>query len=178
MPRLAADYGLFVTAGAWLDTRIQNNEQEIAALIRAVRQNHNIERVIVGNESILRGDLTVADLVKKIKLIKKKVGVPVSTAEPWHIWLRHPELAKQVAFITVHLLPYWEGLPIDDALDYVFDRLDELQAAFPKKKIVIGEVGWPSQGDRVQARSRRRLHRHASCANLWCVRRSARSTTT
>src|SRR6476620_679594 len=39
VPRLAADYGLFVTAGAWLDTRSQNNEQEIAALIRAVRQN-------------------------------------------------------------------------------------------------------------------------------------------
>ena len=150
VPRLAAEQGLIVTAGAWLDTRIEHNEKELAALISAVRQNKNIERVIVGNEAILRGDLTVADLVKKIKLIKKKVGVPVSTAEPWHIWLRHPELAKQVAFITVHLLPYWEGLPIDAALDYVFDRLDELQAAYPKKKIVIGEVGWPSQGDRVR----------------------------
>src|SRR6185369_15561227 len=92
VPRLAADQGLFVTAGAWLDRRLQHNENEIAALIRAVRQNQNIERVIVGNESILRGDLTVPELVKKIKLIKKKVAVPVSTAEPWHIWLRHPEL--------------------------------------------------------------------------------------
>src|SRR6187455_3088374 len=77
VPRLAAEQGLIVTAGAWLDTRIEHNEKELAALISAVRQNKNIERVIVGNEAILRGDLTVADLVKKIKLIKKKVGVPV-----------------------------------------------------------------------------------------------------
>src|SRR5258706_2250048 len=150
VPRLAADQGLLVTAGAWLDKRTQRNENEIAGLIRAVRENRNIDRVIVGNEAILRGDLTVADLIKKIKSIRKKVTVPVSTAEPWHVWLRHPELVKQVSFITVHLLPYWEGLTIGDALDYVFDRLDDLQAAYPKKKIVIGEVGWPSQGDRVQ----------------------------
>ncbi len=149
VPRLAADHGLTVAAGAWLDTRAMNNEDEIAALIKAVRENRNVNRVIVGNEVILRGDLSVAELIKKIKFVKRRVSVPVSTAEPWHIWLRYPELAKQVEFLTVHLLPYWEGLTIEDSLDYVFDRYDDLRAAYPNKKIVIGEVGWPSQGDRV-----------------------------
>jgi exo-beta-1,3-glucanase (GH17 family)/cellulose synthase/poly-beta-1,6-N-acetylglucosamine synthase-like glycosyltransferase len=150
VPRLASDHGLLVTAGAWLDRRSAHNEDEIAALIRAVKENSNIERVIVGNEAILRGDVTVADLIKKIKLVKRKVRVPVSTAEPWHIWLKYPELAKQVEFITVHLLPYWEGLTTEDALEYVFDRFDDLRAAYPNKKIVIGEIGWPSRGDRVK----------------------------
>ena len=64
------------------------------------------------------------------------------------IWLRYPELAANADFITVHLLPYWEGLPVQQALEYTFGRLHEVQRRFPDKKIVIGEVGWPSQGDR------------------------------
>ncbi|HKY01560.1 MAG TPA: glycosyltransferase, partial [Burkholderiales bacterium] len=64
------------------------------------------------------------------------------------IWLKYPELARNVDFITVHLLPYWEGLPVDQAVNYVTDRYDELKRAFPRKRIVIGEVGWPSMGDR------------------------------
>ena len=41
------------------------------------------------------------------------VRQPVSTAEPWHVWLAHPELAQAVDYITIHLLPYWEGLPVE-----------------------------------------------------------------
>ncbi|HEV7823181.1 MAG TPA: hypothetical protein VGO84_18495, partial [Burkholderiales bacterium] len=79
VPRLASDHGLLVTAGAWIDRRSAHNDDEIAALIRSVRENSNIERVIVGNEAILRGDISVADLIKKIKQVKRKVRVPVST---------------------------------------------------------------------------------------------------
>jgi cellulose synthase/poly-beta-1,6-N-acetylglucosamine synthase-like glycosyltransferase len=82
--------------------------------------------------------------------VRKRVTVPVSTAEPWHIWLKYPELAKHVDFITVHLLPYWEGIPRKNAVQHVMRRYEEIQRAFPKKKIVIGEVGWPSGGDRVK----------------------------
>ena len=105
--------------------------------------------VIVGNESLLRGDLTVAELSAYLKRVRGKLGVPVTTAEPWHVWLKHPELARQVDYITVHLLPYWEGIAVENAVDHVFRRYDELRRAFPSKRIVIGEVGWPSNGDRI-----------------------------
>jgi cellulose synthase/poly-beta-1,6-N-acetylglucosamine synthase-like glycosyltransferase len=72
--------------------------------------------------------------------------MPISVAEPWHIWLQHPELVERVDFIAVHLLPYWEGLPVDAAVAYVLKRYRELQATYPDKPIVIGEVGWPSNG--------------------------------
>lgn len=148
-PRLAAEYGLRVTAGAWLDKRLENNEMELAMLIAEAKANPHVDRLMVGNESILRGDMTPKEVAAYIREVKAKVkGVPVSTAEPWHVWLRYPELARTVDFITVHLLPYWEGLPVTEAVDYVFDRLNELQEAYPKKRIVIGEVGWPSRGDR------------------------------
>ena len=148
LPALAEEKQLYVTAGVWLDAREDNNEKEIDALEQAVRINSSIERVIVGNEQILHGAFKPADLILKIREVKRRTRKPVSTAEPWHVWLRYPELASNVDFITVHLLPYWEGLPVNEALDYSFDRLRQIEEQFPNKKIVIGEVGWPSQGDR------------------------------
>jgi exo-beta-1,3-glucanase (GH17 family)/cellulose synthase/poly-beta-1,6-N-acetylglucosamine synthase-like glycosyltransferase len=146
---LAGNQGLRVTLGAWLDRRSDNNDVEIAAAVRAARDNPNVERIMVGNEAVLRGDLTVDELIAYIKRVKRFTKKPVSTAEPWHVWLRYPELARQVDFITVHLLPYWEGVPAAHAVDYALARYGELKRAFPKKRVVIGEIGWPSRGDRV-----------------------------
>jgi exo-beta-1,3-glucanase (GH17 family)/glycosyltransferase involved in cell wall biosynthesis len=146
---LARDYGIRVTVGAWLDRRIDNNDLEVAAAVRAARDNPDVERIVVGNESVLRGDLTAEELIAYLKRVKRFTKKPVSTAEPWHVWLRYPELARHVDFITVHLLPYWEGVPAAHAVDYALARYEELKRAFPKKRVVIGEIGWPSRGDRV-----------------------------
>jgi len=76
--------------------------------------------------SLARGDLTLEEMIVYLKRAKRFTRVPVSTAEPWHVWLRYPELAKHVDFITVHLLPYWEGVPVEHAVDYALARYDEL----------------------------------------------------
>ncbi|MEO8804088.1 MAG: glycosyltransferase, partial [Rudaea sp.] len=151
IPAIAKKYGMTVMAGAWLDHRDQHNEDEIAALIDSVRKNDNIKRLIVGNEVLLRNDMGVTSLIGYIDRVRAQVKVPVSTAEPWHIWLKYPQLAQHVDFITVHLLPYWEGYPRKDAIGLqVLMRYYQLQSAFPGKHIVIGEVGWPSSGDRIK----------------------------
>ena len=72
--------------------------------------------MIIGNEALLRDDISPADLIAFLERAKRQVNIPVSTAEPWHIWLKYPELADSVDFITVHILPYWEGVPVDGAL--------------------------------------------------------------
>lgn len=143
---LAGERDMLVTAGAWLDPDLEKNEREIAALIAAAKTMRHVERVMVGNESILRGDLEVAEVIGYLDRVRKAVRKPASTAEPWHVWLKNPELAKHVDYITVHLLPYHEGVPVEAAVEYAFQRYDELVKAFPKKKIVIGEIGWPSRG--------------------------------
>ncbi|RPH66727.1 MAG: glycosyltransferase [Burkholderiales bacterium] len=148
LPALAERHGLRLTAGVWLDGRSLNNRREIEAVKTAVREHRSVARVIVGNEALLRGDLTTRELILFLNELRKEVDVPVSTAEPWHVWLRNPELARHVDFITVHLLPYWEGVPANEALGYALQRLDQLQRSFPGKPIVIGEIGWPSRGDR------------------------------
>jgi exo-beta-1,3-glucanase (GH17 family) len=105
----------------------------------------NVKALIVGNEVLLRGDLTEGELISYIREVKK-AGVAVTTAEIWEVWLKHPRLAEEVDFLTVHIHPYWEGKPIDGAASYVVQCWKNMKKAFPGKRIVIGETGWPSDG--------------------------------
>ena len=146
IPRLAADYALKVTAGAWLDKKPASDESEVQRLITTANSNQNVNRVMVGNEVLYREDLTAPELIHYIHEVKAGVHVPVSTAEPWHVWLKHPELAASVDYITVHLLPYWEKTTEADAVADALNKYDQVARAYPGKHIVIGEVGWPSNG--------------------------------
>ncbi len=147
LPEIAQRHGLRLTLGAWLDGDPQRDAREIAAALRAARQPGSVERVIVGNETQLRRSLPAQRLSEELDRMRRLIDQPVSTAEPWHIWLAQPELAAHVDFITVHLLPYWEGVPAEQAVDVALSRLELLRERFPGKPLVIGEVGWPSGGE-------------------------------
>jgi len=157
VPQLAGKYGLKVWHGAWLNDNDKENLEQINLLIdHANRYPDTIERVIVGNEVLLRKDLTVTQLRGYIRQVKQRVKQPVTYADVWEFWLRNPSLADDVDFITIHLLPYWEDEPIgvdrreaDGTLrieKHILDIVHRVQARFPGKKIVIGETGWPSDG--------------------------------
>ena len=149
LPALVEEHGLRLSAGVWLDHRLDSNEREMAAAIGAAHQYPSIERVIAGNETQLHRKLSQAELTAYLDRLRAALPVPVSTAEPWHIWLRQPELAAHVDFITLHLLPYWEGVPVEAALDEALLRFAQVRERFPDKPVVIGEIGWPSGGDAV-----------------------------
>ena len=150
LPALAARQGLRLTLGAWLNRDAAANERELAAALAAAGAHKNITRLLIGNETVLKGVLTPAELVVHLKRARAAATVPVSTAEPWHVWIKHPELAAQVDFITVHLLPYWEGVGQDTAVAEAFERLARVSARFPGKPILIGETGYPSSGDTIK----------------------------
>jgi exo-beta-1,3-glucanase (GH17 family)/cellulose synthase/poly-beta-1,6-N-acetylglucosamine synthase-like glycosyltransferase len=147
VPALAARHNINVALGAWLDAREEKNEAEIERLIQiADKYRRNVVRVLVGNEVVLRGDIPVDQLIRHLRHVRAELDTPVSTAEPWHVWTKHPELVDEVDYLAVHMLPYWEGIHIDIAVDYVIDRINELKRMYPGKPIVIAEVGWPSNG--------------------------------
>ncbi len=151
MARLAEREGLKVMAGAWIDRRLDNNQTELDTLVaQARRYPGTINRVIVGNEVLLRNDISPEDLMVYLDRARAMLHQPVSTAEPWHIWEEHPELVQHVDFITVHLFPYWNGIDRKDALADALARYHHLQQLYPTKPIVVGEIGWPSNGDRFQ----------------------------
>ena len=72
--------------------------------------------------------------------------MPVTTGEIWNVWIEHPELASAVDFIAAHVLPYWEGISETAAVDQAIRIYDQLRQAYPGKRIVIAEFGWPSAG--------------------------------
>lgn len=146
VPPIAAEFGLKVTVGAWIDKDKDRNEREIKAAIELARKNSNVVGVVVGNEVIYRGEQKVEDLIDMIKKVKGAVRVPVTTGEIWNIWRDNPELASSVDFIAAHVLPYWENFRSDQAVDQAVDRYNLLRNLFPGKRIVIAEFGWPSQG--------------------------------
>lgn len=148
---LASNMGMHIMAGAWLGPDNIDNEREVSALIAKIQSYPRIQRAIVGNEVLLRTDLTKEQLIRYLDEVREEVSIPISTAEPWHVWLKNPDLVKHVDFIAVHLLPYHEGVPIEQALDYAMQRYKELMDAYPRKKIVITEIGWPSKGPAIGA---------------------------
>ena len=146
IPDIAARHQLKVAQGAWVDRELATNELEIAAAIDLANHHANVIRLVIGNEVILRNDLSVAELSRQLDRVRAAVEQPVSTAEPWDVWLKNPQLVEHVDYIAVHLLPYWEGIPVDQAIDYLAMRVAELERAYPDKQVVIAEVGWPSAG--------------------------------
>jgi exo-beta-1,3-glucanase (GH17 family)/cellulose synthase/poly-beta-1,6-N-acetylglucosamine synthase-like glycosyltransferase len=146
VPPIAGEYGLRVTVGAWIDKHAERNEREIKSAIELARRNSNVKSVIVGNETIYRADQSVPELIKKIRRVKRATNVPVSTGEIWNVWLEHPELVSAVDYIAAHILPYWEGFSADQAAEQAILIYDKLRHAYPGKRVVIAEFGWPSAG--------------------------------
>lgn len=147
VPALAARNGLDVMAGAWLGKDAAKNEREVQALLAQARVHANVSRLIVGNEVLLRNDLSEAALIETLDRVRKGTRKPVSTADTWHMWLQHPALAAHVDFIAIHILPYWENIAVEDAVAYTLESLRRVKAAYPDKPVVITETGWPSRGD-------------------------------
>lgn len=149
IPALARKHGLKVMLGAWVSADPVITEQEVGLLIDSANANPDVvSAVIVGNETLLRKEVTGERLAGLISKVKSQVKVPVTYADVWEFWLQHPQIAPAVDFLTIHLLPYWEDDPrgIDDALAHVADVRREFGERFAPKGIVIGETGWPSEG--------------------------------
>src|SRR5208282_4887439 len=146
IPELAAKYNISVALGVYLSRNQDENEQQMRSGIALAREHRNVTRVMVGNEVLLRGDMDAATLAQQLDRARAAIRQPVGYADTWATWLRNPEIAGHVDFIAVHLFPYWEGVDVEQAVDYCFRELKAVQDAYPKKPVIIGEIGWPSEG--------------------------------
>src|ERR1700726_4561958 len=149
VPALAAKVGLKVILGIWLGSNRLKNLAQISTAVGLTKAYPDvITAVVVGNEVLLRGEMTTADLAAIIRSVKSQVAVPVTYADVWEYWLRNREVYEAVDFVTIHILPYWEDLPIraKHAASHVDSIRKRIAVAFPGKEILIGETGWPSAG--------------------------------
>ncbi len=153
IPALARKHGVNMIQGAWIGSEDKANQKEIQALISAANAYPDvIKRVIVGNEVLLRGELKPEQLINYIRAVKQAVKQPVSYADVWSKYMEYPQLIKEVDFITIHILPYWEDEPIavevaPAHIERIYKLVQrEAETIAPNKPILIGESGWPSAG--------------------------------
>lgn len=149
VPVLARKHGLKVILGIWLGRDAAKNALQIEAGIQLANRHADVVRMLViGNETILRGEISGKDLGEILKSVKARVKVPTTYADVWEFWVRHKELAEFVDIVTVHILPYWEDHPVPaaEAGAHVGAIRKQVGDIFAGKPILIGEAGWPSEG--------------------------------
>ena len=147
--RLAAKHGLEVLQGIWLSRNRADNRREIeAALNLAKAYPGTLKALIVGNEALLRGELSEDDIRAYLDEVQKRSGLPATYTDVWEFWIEHSELAAATDFVTVHILPYWENDPVaaEKVGAHLRDVMRRVGEVFAGKEILIGEIGWPSAG--------------------------------
>ncbi len=149
VPEIAVSKGLDVTLGVWLSKDKARNEQEVVRAVALAKTVRGIKRIVVGNETLLRADLTDGELARYIQRVRLAVPatIKVGTADVWSEMVKANATVKASDFMGVHVLPYWEGVPAETALTWIRDRLDTVRKAHPGKPLFVGEVGWPSGGE-------------------------------
>jgi exo-beta-1,3-glucanase (GH17 family) len=149
VPRIARDLGMKVMLGAWVSYERAKNEKELAGVIDLARRYpETISAIVVGNEVLLRREQPAAELAAMIRRVRAAADLPVTYADVWEFWRKHPEVADAVDFVTIHTLPYWEDEPvgIDRAIPHVERIWRRMRDEFHGKPVFIGEAGWPSAG--------------------------------
>lgn len=150
VPAIARRLGLRVWLGAWIGSDARLNRTELERALALAAENADIvDRLVVGSETLLRGELPPAVLARLLAEARRRSPVPVAYADVWEFWLRHRDLLQpQVDEALIHILPYWEDRPvaIGEAVDHVLDTYARMQASLAPLPVVIGETGWPAAG--------------------------------
>ncbi len=146
IPRIAHEQGLKTLAGAWLGSDEEKNEQEIEGVIKVAKAGH-ADIVAVGNEVLLRGDLTEDQIINFIHRVKKEIpDIPVGYVDAYYEFELHPRLCEASDVILANCYPFWEGYPIEHSLLYMKDMYQRAIKAGNGKKVIISETGWPNLG--------------------------------
>ncbi|AOW16024.1 glycosyl hydrolase [Polaribacter vadi] len=152
IPQIAKQKGLKTLVGAWIGKDKKRNEKEIEGLIRLAKTG-SVDIAAVGNEVLLRGDLSEIEIIAYISRVKKELeglNIPVCYVDTYYEYSKRPNLVAASDIILTNCYPFWEGASIEDSLF----QLRQIHAITQKiangKEIIITETGWPSQGETVQ----------------------------
>lgn len=118
-PRIAHELGLKTLVGAWLGTDAEINERELQGVIEVARAGH-ADIVAVGNEVLLREDLSEDELLACIQRVKDALpGVPVGYVDAYYLFEKHPRITAACDVVMTNCYPFWEGCPREQALPYI-----------------------------------------------------------
>jgi exo-beta-1,3-glucanase (GH17 family) len=146
IPQIANENGLKTLVGAWLGTDEEKNRREIDNVIAVARAGH-ADIVAVGNEVLLRGDLSEDALIDYINHVKKAApNARVGYVDAYFEFVDHPRVTAACDVILANCYPFWEGCSADYALLYMKDMYRRAVAVADGKPVIISETGWPNIG--------------------------------
>ena len=150
IPGIAAQNGLKSMVGVWLGDDHLKNEEEISNAIAIAKAGH-ADILAVGNEVLLRGELSEDELLEYIQRVKQAVpNVQVGYVDAYFIFVDHPRVTDACDVILANCYPFWEGCPADYALLYMKEMYHKVQRVANGKKVIISETGWPNVGSAVK----------------------------
>jgi exo-beta-1,3-glucanase (GH17 family) len=150
IPAIAAENGLKSMVGVWLGDDHLQNEKEISNAIAVAEAGH-ADILAVGNEVLLRGDLSEDELLEYIQRVKQAVpGVDVGYVDAYFLFVDHPRVTEACDVILANCYPFWEGCPADHSLLYMKEMYRRVQRVAKGKKVIISETGWPNVGSAVK----------------------------
>jgi exo-beta-1,3-glucanase (GH17 family) len=145
-PRIAHELGLKTLVGAWLGTDREINEREVESAIEVARAGH-VDLLAVGNEVLLREDLSEDELLGYLERVKRALpGIPVGYVDAYYLFEQHPRITAACDVVFTNCYPFWEGCPREQAIAYMQNMYRRTLAAAAGRKIVISETGWPHRG--------------------------------
>jgi exo-beta-1,3-glucanase (GH17 family) len=146
IPAIAAENGLKNMVGIWLDDDLEQNEVEIANAIEVANAGH-ADILAVGNEVLLRGDVSEDQLLDYIRRVKEAApGTDVGYVDAYFEFVDHPRVTEACDVLLANCYPFWEGCPADHALLYMKEMYRRVVNVANGKKVIISETGWPNVG--------------------------------
>ena len=146
IPRVAHENGLKTMVGVGLSENLEDNEIELANGIEIAKAGH-ADILAIGNEILLRGDLTEDQLIDYIERAREAApGVPVSYVDAYFLFENHPRVADACDVLLVNCYPYWESCAAEYALLYMKEMYRRALISAKGKPVIISETGWPTVG--------------------------------
>jgi len=146
IPAIAAENGLKNMVGVWLDDDLGQNEVEIANAIEVAKAGH-ADILAVGNEVLLRGDISEDALLEYIRRVKEAVpDAVVGYVDAYFEFVDHPRVAAACDVLLANCYPFWEGCPAEHALLYMKEMYRRVVKVADGKRVIISETGWPNVG--------------------------------
>jgi exo-beta-1,3-glucanase (GH17 family) len=146
IPAIAREKGLKTLVGVWLDDDKKHNEVELENAIRIARDGH-VDILGVGNEVLLRGDLTEDELLDYIERAKAALpDVEVGYVDAYFKFAAHPRITETCDVLLANCYPFWESCPAEHALLYMKEMYRLALSVANGKRVIISECGWPNIG--------------------------------
>mgnify|MGYP001814767166 CR=1 FL=1 len=146
VPGIAKDMGLKTMVGVWLDSDHEHNELELENAIRIGKEGH-VDLLAVGNEVLLRGDLSEDELLDYIQRAKDALpGIDVGYVDAYFEFVDHPRITEACDVLFANCYPFWEGCPAEHALLYLKDMYQRTLNVANGKRVIVSETGWPNIG--------------------------------